>query len=86
MRLSPIINESRNVVDYDRPTTIARYLDYLKDQEKNLLWLAYAEDMSHKEMAKVLNVGQSSIKVLLFRARKRFMQVMKQLEIKPSQL
>ncbi|MFO8129173.1 MAG: hypothetical protein R6T99_04635 [Bacteroidales bacterium] len=31
-----IISRSGNLVDYDRPTTIARYLNYLKDQKKNL--------------------------------------------------
>ncbi len=31
-----IINENRNATDYDRPTTIGRYLEYLKDQKKNI--------------------------------------------------
>lgn len=30
-----IINENRNHVDYDEPTTILKYLHYLKDQQKN---------------------------------------------------
>ncbi len=31
-----IINRSGGIVDYDRPTTIRKYLEYLKDQKKNL--------------------------------------------------
>lgn len=31
-----IINENRNHTDYDEPTTIVKYLHYLKDQQKNV--------------------------------------------------
>lgn len=31
-----IISDEGDVVDYDRPTTAKRYLEYLKDQKKNL--------------------------------------------------
>jgi len=31
-----IISESNGQKDYDRPTTIASYLNYLKDQKKNI--------------------------------------------------
>lgn len=31
-----IINQSGGVVDYDRPTDIRKYLNYLKDQDKNI--------------------------------------------------
>ncbi len=30
-----IINESNGMVDYDQPTTIKKYLEYLKDQKRN---------------------------------------------------
>jgi len=31
-----IISENRNHTDYDEPTTIEKYLNYLKDQQRNL--------------------------------------------------
>lgn len=31
-----IISEEGDIVDYDRPTTARKYLEYLKDQKKNL--------------------------------------------------
>lgn len=31
-----VINESNGIKDYDRPTTIKEYLNYLKDQKKNM--------------------------------------------------
>jgi len=30
-----VINESNGMVDYDEPTTIRKYLEYLKDQKRN---------------------------------------------------
>ena len=31
-----IISQEGDIVDYDKPTTAKKYLDYLKDQKKNL--------------------------------------------------
>ncbi len=31
-----IISQEGDLVDYDRPTTAKKYLEYLKDQKKNL--------------------------------------------------
>ncbi len=31
-----IISKEGDIVDYDRPTTAKKYLEYLKDQKKNL--------------------------------------------------
>jgi RNA polymerase sigma-70 factor (ECF subfamily) len=36
-----------------------------------MLWLAYAQGSSHEEIAESLGVRKSSIKILLFRARRR---------------
>jgi RNA polymerase sigma-70 factor (ECF subfamily) len=41
----------------------------LRDRE--LLWLAYAEGYSHKEIAEVTGLASASIRLLLFRARRR---------------
>jgi RNA polymerase sigma-70 factor (ECF subfamily) len=43
----------------------------LKPQERALLWLAHVEGSSHEEIADALGLKAKSIKVLLFRARKR---------------
>ncbi len=44
----------------------------LKPRERLLLWLAYVEGATHEEIAGALGLRQGSVKVLLFRARKRF--------------
>ena len=41
----------------------------LSESQYQVLWLKYAEDMSVKEIAKVMGKSQISIKVLLYRAR-----------------
>ena len=41
----------------------------LSENQYQVLWLKYAEDMSVKEIAKVMGKSQISIKVLLYRAR-----------------
>ncbi len=56
-----------------------RVFQNLKPQERALLWLAYVEGYEHREIAVVLNLSTVSIKVLLFRARRRLAQL---LEIK----
>ena len=42
----------------------------LKPQQRSLLWLAYVEGFDHREIAAAAGVRESSVKVLLFRARK----------------
>ncbi len=50
---------------------VGRALGKLKPRERALLWLAYAHGASHREIADVLGLKVGSIKLLLFRARKK---------------
>ena len=43
----------------------------LKPQERALLWLAHVEEANHADIGDALGLGTKSVKVLLFRARKR---------------
>jgi RNA polymerase sigma-70 factor (ECF subfamily) len=54
-----------------RRTDLARAMARLKPRERELLWLAYAQGSSHEEIAESLGLRKSSIKILLFRARRR---------------
>ena len=40
-------------------------------RERQLLWLAYAEGYAHKEIAEITGLQSTSIRLLLFRARRR---------------
>jgi RNA polymerase sigma factor (sigma-70 family) len=48
---------------------VTKTFNALKAKERALLWLAYVEEHSHREIAGALGVGRASVKVLLFRAR-----------------
>ncbi|HTU99085.1 MAG TPA: RNA polymerase sigma factor [Luteitalea sp.] len=50
---------------------VTRALDRLRVQERTMLWLAYVEQASHREIASVLDVKEGSVKVLLSRARQK---------------
>ena len=43
----------------------------LEVKERALLWLAYVETASHRDIAGALGLKESSIRVLVFRARKK---------------
>src|SRR5260370_2673648 len=48
-----------------------RFFRRLKPQEQLLLWLAYVAGFQHRGIATALGVGEKSVRVLLFRARKK---------------
>ena len=54
-----------------RRLDLVRSMARLKPRERDLLWLAYAQGSSHKEIAETLGLKTGSIKLLLFRARRR---------------
>lgn len=49
----------------------------LNEQERVLLWLAYVEGHDHQEIGKIANVKKLSVKVLLFRARRKLAKLLK---------
>jgi RNA polymerase sigma-70 factor (ECF subfamily) len=48
-----------------------RMFGQLKPQERAMMWLAYVEGSDHREIAEAVGVKEKSVRVLLFRARKR---------------
>ncbi len=55
----------------ERRTDLTRAMSRLKPRDRAMLWLAYAEGASHGEIAEVLGVRPGSMKLMLFRARRR---------------
>jgi RNA polymerase sigma-70 factor (ECF subfamily) len=64
------LNQSA-VTNQPQPTDLTNLFQKLKPQERALLWLAYVEGNEHKEIARILGLKEKSIRVLLFRARKK---------------
>ncbi|MHB0971917.1 MAG: RNA polymerase sigma factor [Thermoanaerobaculia bacterium] len=57
-------------------TDVARAMERLSPQQREMLWLAYANGSSHEEIAEVTGVAPGSVKSLLFRARKKLAAVL----------
>jgi RNA polymerase sigma-70 factor (ECF subfamily) len=57
--------------DAARRTDVRRAMARLRPRDRALLWLAYAQGQRHAEIAQTLGVKTGSIKLLLFRARRR---------------
>jgi RNA polymerase sigma-70 factor (ECF subfamily) len=48
----------------------------LQPRERALLWMAHVEEAAHHEIASTLGVGVKSVKVLLFRARRKLAELL----------
>lgn len=66
-----IAAHDRAVETIQHQSVLARCLDGLTPRERELIWLAYAQGSSHKEIAEILGLKAGSIRLLLFRARKK---------------
>ena len=62
---------AENADQVARRMDVTRAMSQLKPRERSLLWLAYAQGASHEEIAQTLGLKRSSLKTLLFRARRQ---------------
>ena len=60
----------------ERMADFNRAMSRLKPRERAMLWLAYAEGASHHEIADVLGLRPTSLKPLLFRARRKLAELL----------
>ncbi len=61
----------------DTRTDLRRALAALRPRERELLWLAYAEGVTHEAIAAALGLRPGGIKVLLFRARRKLARLLR---------
>ena len=54
-----------------RRTDLSRAMAHLRPRDRAMLWLAYAQGASHREIADTVGVKTASVKLLLFRARRK---------------
>lgn len=57
-------------------TDMQRLFEKMDPKERALLWLAHVENAPHREIAEILGIGEKSVRVMLFRARKKFAAVL----------
>jgi RNA polymerase sigma-70 factor, ECF subfamily len=72
--------EPRDVLRHDMMRTFAE----LKPRERALLWLAHVEEADHEDIGDALGVKSGSVKVLLFRARKRLGELLSKKGLAPE--
>jgi RNA polymerase sigma-70 factor, ECF subfamily len=58
-------------VDVDTQMDVRAAMRALKPRERELLWLAYVEGMNHTEIAAATGLNALSVRMLLFRARRK---------------
>jgi RNA polymerase sigma-70 factor (ECF subfamily) len=62
----------------DLSSDMARLFAKLGAQDRTLLWLAYVEGFDHREIGKILRLRDNSVRVLLFRARRRMRNILRE--------
>ena len=55
----------------DSQAVLGPALAQLRPRDRQLLWLAHAEGYSHREIAEITGLASASIRLLLFRARRK---------------
>ena len=55
---------------------IQRVFGELEPRQQSLLWLAYVEGFQHREIADLLDIGEKSVRVVLYRARKQLAEML----------
>lgn len=61
----------------ERGTDLRQAMAQLGPRDRELLWLAYVQGSSHREIADSLGLKTGSIKLLLFRARRRLADLLR---------
>lgn len=56
---------------------LARLFQVLTLQERQLIWLAYVEGDDHAAIGRALGLREASVRVMLYRARRRFEAVLR---------
>ncbi|HVG24504.1 MAG TPA: sigma-70 family RNA polymerase sigma factor [Thermoanaerobaculia bacterium] len=76
----PPSTEPREVLRHD----MMKIFSELKPRERALLWLAHVEEADHEDIGEALGVKPHSVKVLLFRARKRLGELLTKKGLAPE--
>jgi RNA polymerase sigma-70 factor, ECF subfamily len=63
--------------DAERRTDLGRALARLRPREREMLWLAYAQGSNHRDIAGTLGVKTESVRLLLFRARRKLANLLR---------
>jgi RNA polymerase sigma-70 factor (ECF subfamily) len=57
---------------------LGRALAQMRPRDRQILWLAHAEGYTHHEIAQITGLASASIRLLLFRARRKIARLLTQ--------
>lgn len=61
----------------DSRAELGQALRQMRPRDRQLLWLAHAEGYSHREIAEVTGLAAGSVRLLLFRARRKMARLLR---------
>lgn len=73
---------SASSVQADTRAMLSPALALMRPRDRQLLWLAYAEGYSHREIAEIAGMATASIRLLLFRARRKIARLLREQGLK----
>jgi RNA polymerase sigma-70 factor (ECF subfamily) len=65
-----------NAGQADSQTILGPALALMRPRDRQILWLAHAEGYSHREIAQITGLASASIRLLLFRARRKIARIL----------
>jgi RNA polymerase sigma-70 factor (ECF subfamily) len=72
-----VLGSYDNLGRFDSVAVLDAAMTRMRPRERQLLWLAHAEEYSHHEIAEITGLGAASIRLLLFRARRKIARVLR---------
>jgi RNA polymerase sigma-70 factor (ECF subfamily) len=63
--------------DAERRTDLRRAMARLRPRDREMLWLAYAQGSTHRDIAGMVGVKAESVRLLLFRARHKLADLLR---------
>ncbi len=73
-----IFASSDSLGQLDSQVALGPALGRMRPRERQLLWLAHAEGYSHREIAEITGLAATSIRLLLFRARRKIARLLRE--------
>lgn len=77
-KLDTIDNALDNIIKEEKSTLIRNCINKLPEDSSALLTLFYFEELSLEEISKIINIEANTVKVKLFRARKKLATILEQ--------
>ena len=77
-----IVSPERLGDDVQQRSDVQRVFGQLNEKERGLLWMAYVEGSSHREIAEAIEVKEQSVRPMLFRARQKLAGLLRKMEVR----